>query len=177
MCVGNFEERLSLWPPASAESGSPKLHIDVIFTTTEYTPPALAAAAQLGRNLGARIRFLVIQVVPLQFPSLNHPPVALDFIEQRACKMAMACHADVEIRVRVYLCGDKLQCILRVLGPHSVVIVGGRRRWWRTEEQKLVSLLHSNGHRVILIDGRQCVESPIAESEPSESGIQGLRQF
>jgi hypothetical protein len=146
------------------------LGINVVFTSTEHTPAALAAAARFGRDLEAHIRFLVIQAVPVHFSSLHHPPVSLEFLEQRACKMAFACGDDVKIAVEVYLCGDSKQCILRVLKPRSLVMVGGRSYWWRTREEKLASILQAHGHRVILVDRRKTTEPQITAQQIVEFG-------
>jgi hypothetical protein len=43
-----------------------------------------------------------------------------------------------------------METIRQVLKPDSVVIVGGRKRWWPTREQKLATALRRDGHRVIL---------------------------
>jgi hypothetical protein len=39
-----------------------------------------------------------------------------------------------------------------VLGPHSLVVVGGRRRWLPTREKSLARNLRSAGHEVIFTD-------------------------
>ena len=173
----DFEGRLSLSRSRPlADSPPPGLDINVVFTTTEHTPAALAAAARFGRDLDARIRFLVIQAVPLHFSSLNHPPVSLEFVQQRACRMALACAEDIEITIHVYLCSDGTQCVLRVLKPRSLVILGGRKRWCRTREEQLASVLKSHGHRVVLIDGRKRRQSQVIAEQLPEFRIQGSRR-
>src|SRR5579864_1630346 len=98
-----------------------KLEINVIFTTYQGTLAALRTAANLARNLDARIRFLVPQVVPFAFP-LHNPPVSVAFTERRCCAMAQACERVSEVRVEVYLCREKKALLLRALRAHSVVV-------------------------------------------------------
>jgi len=164
----DFEGQLAVPGPLTG-SPQPKLQINVVFTSTRHTPSALAAAARYARDLDAQIHFLVIQAVPVHYSSLSYPPVSLQFVQERARRMALACAEDIEIRVQVYLCGDSTQCILRVLKPHSVVIIGGSKRWWRTHEDRLAAVLRSNGHRTVLIDGRKHVEPQLATEELPET--------
>ncbi len=138
-------------PPAETHDDR-KLEINVIFSTTQGTMAALRTAQELALRLDARILLLVPQVVPLHFP-LSSPPVSPAFIEQRACGMAMECREDAEISVQVYLCGDKRQCLLKVLRTGSLVLIGGGKRWWPTREQKLAEFLRANGQQVIFVNG------------------------
>lgn len=129
-----------------------KLEVNVIFSTTQGTQAALKAAQELAHGLNARTMLLVPQVVPRQFP-ISSPPVSIAFTERRALAIASASQKDMDIRVHVYLCGDKKQCLLKVLKPKSLVLIGGKKRWWLAPEQKLARALRARGHRVIFING------------------------
>ena len=115
--------------PAAEVGEGPALEVTVIFTSAQATMTALKTAQGLARNLNARISLLVPQVVPPQF-SPTSPPVSIPFTESRCYALAIACRQDIEIQVHVYLCGDKRQCLLKVLKPESLVVMGGRKRWW-----------------------------------------------
>ena len=134
-------------PTAQVE---PKLNIDVIFTSVDSIPGALKRATDLASRLGARIRLVVPQVVPYPLP-LASPPVLLDWSERRF--RAIAAESPVETTVEIYLCRDRLATLLAVLKPNSVVVLGGRKRWWPTSEKLLASRLRAAGHDVILADG------------------------
>ncbi len=144
--------RQEVIPNRSARAeANPHLEVHVIFTTPEATRAALKATEKLVQGLNARIHLLVPQVVPLNF-SLTSPPISIPFIERRSMAMALECRGDAEIRVQVLLCGDRQQCIERVLKPRSLAVIGGKKRWWPTPEQKLAKALQSSGHRVIRVD-------------------------
>ncbi len=149
-----FEERCPTPNVLGCAQGDPRLEVNVIFTSPEATRSALKAADRLAQGLDARIRFLVAQVVPLR-SSLDSPPVSIPFTERRFMRMALECRGDAGIGVQVYLCRDRLQCLLRALRPRSLVIIGKSRRWWPTPERKLARVLQSSGHRVILVEGRR----------------------
>jgi hypothetical protein len=71
----------------------------------------------------------------------------------------------MEITIRVCLCRDLEPCVLNVLEPDSVVLVGGKKRWLRTQEQKLACLLHAFGHRVLFIPTKEYVPATVTTSK------------
>ena len=132
-------------PPPAEETGQ-GLNISVLFTSAESTVAAIKHAGALAASLGARITLLVAQVVPYPLP-LESPPVLVEFNETRF--RAIACQCSVETTVRIYLCRDAFQTLAAALRPGSIVVVGGRRRWWPTAEKRLARRLHRYGHEVI----------------------------
>jgi hypothetical protein len=132
-------------PPATDDT---KIEVNVVFTTHEGTVMALRTAASLARDLDARIRFLVHQTVPFVLP-LEAPPVYVSFIERRCRAMARGCAGASEVNIEVYLCRDRQRAVLQTLRPHALVVLGGKRSWWPSSEQKLARQLHLHGHHVI----------------------------
>ncbi len=139
---------LALETPAKA-GGEPRtgLEIAVVFTTVNATLAALKEAGTLAGRLGARITLVVPQVIPYPLP-LTSPPVLLDWSERRFHVLASESHIDT--KVQLYLCRDREETLRSVLGARSLVIVGGRRRWWPTAEKRLARRLRRAGHEVIL---------------------------
>jgi len=133
-------------PPHAAEK-DPRLNISVLFTSVDRTLAALRQAAELAHSLGGRLTLLVPQIVPYPLP-LESPPVLLDWNEQRF--NVIACESLVETTVRIYLCRDRMETLESVLSPHSIVVVGARKRWWPTAEERLARKLRRAGHEVIL---------------------------
>lgn len=134
----------------SPECGTEKLDINVIFTECQTTRAALKTAAELSRDLGAKVRLLAPHHVPFSFP-LDKPPVSLAFNEQRLMALAHELKGDLsEIQIHLLLCRDRVQAILRMLTPRSVIVIGGRKRWWPTAESRLAANLRSKGHQVLL---------------------------
>ena len=107
---------------------------------------ALHTASGLARGLGARVTVHVPQVIPYPL-ELKAPPVSVAFAEQQL--LALAGDQPVETNIQMYLCRDLTETIRRVLKPDSVVVIGGRKRWWPTPEKKLAAILRRDGHRVI----------------------------
>jgi hypothetical protein len=128
---------------------SPQLRVNVLATTEKATIAALRAAATLAANLGAQITLIAIEVVPWQLP-LQKPQVPVAFLERKL--YGLVCEAGVvgeEVGIRLCLCRDQHAALRGILRPHSLVVIGGRNRWWLRRERKLKKLLTSLGHRVI----------------------------
>jgi hypothetical protein len=135
--------------PREAGDAEARLSIDVVFTSVEATLVALRRAAELANRLAARITLFVPQVVPYPLP-LESPPVLLDWSERRF--RVIAEESPVETAVQIYLCRDRAHAIASVLKPRSIVVVGGRKRWWPTAEMRLARRLRAEGHEVIFAD-------------------------
>jgi hypothetical protein len=131
-------------PPA--EEVGQRLNIHVVFTSVDSTLAALKEAGNLANSLGARITLVVPQVVPYPRP-LESPPVLVEFNENRF--RVMATKNPVETSVHIYLCRDRLETLTSVLNVGSIVILGGRKRWWPTKEEKLARQLRSAGYEVL----------------------------
>ncbi len=144
--------RSTLHEPASpADAGDPsqgKLELTVLFTGLSFTLQALEKANALAQDLHARIRLLVPQVVPYPL-SLERPPVLLEFNEHRF--RALVADQPIETRVEIFLCRDLHGLLAEILPNRSTVLIGGRKRWWRTQEERLARRLCRQGHEAILV--------------------------
>lgn len=125
------------------------IDVTVIFTEIPGTLRALEKSAELTKDLNARIRLLVPQVVPYPLP-LESPPVLVEFKERRF--LALACVQSIDTHVEIYLCRDAEALLLDQLGSRSLVVIGGRRRWWPTREMRLARKLQRRGHVVVFAD-------------------------
>lgn len=133
-------------PPVAGQTES-RLNISVVFTSVAPTLAALKKAGALANQLGGHITLLVPQVVPYPLP-LESPPVLLDWNERRF--RVIASHSPVETMVRLYLCRDRRETLMAALKPLSLVVIGGRTRWWwPTSEERLARTLRHAGHEVI----------------------------
>lgn len=145
-----FENRLA--PAAGLPVDMPqaeltsRLNIAVVFTSVQPTLAALKEAGLLAARLCGRITLLVPQVVPYPLP-LTSPPVLIDWNVKRFS--VIGAESTVDTSVRLYLCRDRMETLLEVLRPHSLIVVGGRKRWWPSDEKRLVRTLRRAGHEVI----------------------------
>lgn len=133
-------------PTSTVEEPPARLNVAVIFTSIDATLAALRKAGVLADRLSGYITLIVPQTVPYPLP-LTSPPVLLDWNERRF--RVIANQSPVETRVRLYLCRDRQEALAQVLSPRSLVVIGGRKRWWPTAEQRLARHLRRAGHEVI----------------------------
>jgi hypothetical protein len=124
------------------------LRIVVVSTTVPATLAALRRAGELAHELGARIRILVPHVVPYPLP-IDRPLIDPNFMVRHFRTISV--HGAIETRIDVCLCRDAYEAVARGLCPESVVLIGGRKRWWPTREQRLAKRLNLSGHHVVFV--------------------------
>jgi hypothetical protein len=127
-----------------------KLEVIVLYTGVPSTLSALQKAGELARGLNARIRLVVAQVVPYPL-SLETPPVLIEFNEQRLRAMATA--QKIETHIDIFLCRDMDDLLSKVLPKGSTVVIGGRKRVWRSAEERLAARLRRKGYETIFTAG------------------------
>ncbi|MGD1104229.1 MAG: hypothetical protein ABSA59_19440 [Terriglobia bacterium] len=128
-----------------------RLEVFVIFTDAPGTLAALQMAEALGQKLGAHIELLMPYEVPYALP-LTKPAVPVEFLEGQIRNLAgKTC---MEVAAQIYLCRDKRRTLKLLLRPHSLIVVGGKKRWWPTPAQRLARALQKDGHPVIFAELR-----------------------
>lgn len=143
------ERLLSIGRPSTGPrdgSAGPSLEVIVVHTDTAATLQALRAAASLAKGLAARIRLLVLQVVPYPL-SLDAPDVPAEF--KRRCFRTIAADARIETYIDIRFGRDKAQMLESALKPRSVVVLGGQRHWWPAQASRLARRLERQGHQVM----------------------------
>ena len=135
--------------PPALDGTEHRLEVAVVFTSAPATIAALRTAGGLADRLSARITMIVPQVVPYPLP-LESPPVLIEFSERRFQQIAE--ESPVETTVRIYLCRHRTETLRSVLAPGSLVVIGGRKRWWPTREKTLARQLRRAGHEVVFTE-------------------------
>ncbi len=141
-------------PRTPPQFASGPLEVNVIFTDLAATAAALKIAQLLAGELGARIRVRAAVAVPFQFP-VGRPHISVDFLQDVLRKLVS--HADLDPfdpTVHLYFCRDRLQTLLQVLKPDSLVLIGGRKHWWPTKEHRVAREISSKGHQVVFVDSK-----------------------
>jgi hypothetical protein len=120
----------------------------VIFTSTKRTLRALEKANELAENLQTKIMVVAAQVVP--FPmQLDQPPVPFEFV----IKQFASAVANLDgIRIVPYLCRDQFEAYKRILRRNSPVVIGIKKRWWSTREERLARKLQRAGFNMVLVE-------------------------
>jgi hypothetical protein len=61
----------------------------------------------------------------------------------------------VDARVRIYLCRNRASVIPMAFRSRSLIVVGGKRRWWPTAAERWRRRLEAAGHLVLFVDVRE----------------------
>jgi hypothetical protein len=137
--------------PAAEQTERGQLEVNVIYTNPKATAAALKSAALLARDLGACIQLKAVMAVPVRLP-LDHPPVSISFVERLLARLVGELgQCSFEPSVHLYLCRDQRETLRQILQPNSLVVIGGRNRWWPTAESRMAQVLRSQGHRVVFV--------------------------
>ncbi|HUI82191.1 MAG TPA: hypothetical protein VLY24_29920 [Bryobacteraceae bacterium] len=131
------------------ETEDATLKITVVYTSDEATLAAMREAAVLAGSLQAKVTLVYPQIVPYPRP-ITTSPVEPAFTERRLRNLASQVPLDTDIHI--CLCRDPQDALNTELRPHSVVVVGGRKRWWPTGEMSLARKLRRAGHEVIFTE-------------------------
>ena len=104
------------------------------------------AATRMGHGLNASIRLVRVQIVP--FPmDLTHSPVYEGFLREQLAQFSSELPTASEIR----LAREFGQGLLGTLTRESVVVIGYRKRPWRTRNEKTAAELQRAGFHVVLV--------------------------
>jgi hypothetical protein len=158
-------------PPTDTADSS--LEVVVLHTRTEGTLRALRTAATLANGLGARIRLLVLEVVPYPL-ALDAPDVPVAFTRRHF--HTIAADARIETNIDIRIGRDTGQMLESALKPKSVIVMGARPGWWPTPERRLANRLKRQGHQVLFADFSNLAGAAKTDSCISEmSHSAGLR--
>jgi hypothetical protein len=147
----------------------PRLSVTVVHTTPAGTVAALRAAALLAKNLDVRLGLIMTEVVPFRLP-IDQPRRSVEFLKQlQENLVAEAGLESEEILVQICVCRDTRETLGRLLPTPSLIVLGGRRGWWPSREQRIETFLSRLGHHVVFVD--LAADKPAAESGSSAGNI------
>jgi len=135
--------------PSTAQPEVPGLEVQVLFTNLPQTLGALAVVSRLGLSLEVRPRVLIFCDLPMTLP-LEIRFVPAGFFEEKI--RALGRESTVSFSVHRCICRNPGQSLRRLLRPHSLIVIAGRKRWWPTPEEHLAGRLRKDGHHVLFVD-------------------------
>ena len=125
------------------------LEIVVPYTESSVTEAVLNRAAGLASGLNARLMLVAIHTVP--YPAQLECQAAVHgHLVQQLADLANRCPLSVE--AQVVLSRSREDGFRHVLSARSTVLIGTRKRWWRTQEEVLARALVRDGHKVVLLN-------------------------
>jgi len=135
--------------------------VSVLFTTEEETLAAARVGANLAEAMAVPLTVVHFRAVP--YPLSVHAPVGVSPVESDAFRRRLE-SAGIDARVRVYLCRKRDSVVPMAFRGHSLIVMGGKRRWWPTAAERLRRRLEVAGHFVLFVDVRESVSSESLEA-------------
>lgn len=148
------------------------LEVVVLHTATEGTLRALRTAATLANGLGARIRLLVVEVVPYPL-ALDAPNVPVAFTRRHF--RTIVADARIETHIDIRIGRDAAQMLESALKPKSVIVMGVRPGWWPTQQRRLANRLKRQGHQVLMASFTD-VASPLQKDVKTDDCVPETRR-
>jgi hypothetical protein len=136
--------------PPGLEPFGPRETIEIVIPYTEW-PLGLAAmdrAAALASRLSAAVRLIAVHTVPYPL-EFGCPAAAHAHLVEQLIDLASRCPLKVE--PQVVLARSRDEGFRAAMPAESTVLLAGRRRLWKTPEDRLAAVLAGEGHKVALI--------------------------
>jgi hypothetical protein len=160
VCITALDDSCGGGSGPVANTEDHRLPLTVIYTSSTAALAALKAGGRLAKDLPTRVHFVVPIVVSWRVP-LDLPQVSIDSLEKRLIALVAKSRIDVEeIFIDIRLCRDRRDCLRKVMGRHSLVVMGGKNHWWFGEERRLGKFLRKLGHQVILVNDAEAINYP-----------------
>jgi hypothetical protein len=129
--------------PGSQET----MEIVIPYTEWALAVAAIDRAAALSLKLSAAIRLIAVHTVPypMQFgcPAAVHASLVEQLID-------LASRSRLTVHPQVILARSRNEGFRAAMPPESAVLLGSRRRLWKTPEERLAQTLAAAGHNVAL---------------------------
>jgi hypothetical protein len=124
------------------------LELVVPYTSPEMTGKVVQRAAALSTGLNVVLKLVAVYVAP--YPAELRCPAAMEqHLTERLTELAG--RMSLPFYVHIVVSRDRADGFRQVLRPGSAVLLGSRKRFWRTREEKLARDLTRQGHHVSLI--------------------------
>ncbi len=121
----------------------------VVFTDIEDTLNAVTAARRFVPAFGGHLT--VVHFRPLDFGAPLDAPAGISPAESEAFRERLEAEGG-EVDVNVCVCRDARRALPSVIDPHSLVVVGGRHRWWPTAADRWRRMLEHEGYVVVFVN-------------------------
>jgi len=136
--------------PGSLDTNSVGEDLEIVVPYPEWslTQAVLERAAGLTAGLNARVMLVAIHTVP--YPAqFECQAIVHAHLVQQLVDLATQCPLPVE--PQVVLARSRVEGFRHVLSDRSMVLLGTRKHWWRTQEEVLARALARDGYNVALL--------------------------
>lgn len=141
--------QLRIDPASLAANGSVEaLELVVAYTEWFLAKAVLKRVPALTAGLNAKVTLVAVHTVPYPLP-FECPAAAHACLVEQVLDLASL--SPVPVFPQVVLARYQDEGFRFVLKPESMVLIGARKHWFRTAEERLARTLARAGHRVALL--------------------------
>ena len=135
-------------PPIETDGKCGVIEVVVPFTEWAVTEAVMKRAAAFTANLNASLMLIAVHAVPYPMsfgcPALVHAHLVDQLID-------LASQCPLPVNPQVVLARSCEEGFRHALKPESTVLLGTRKRFWKTREERLALALVRDGHHVALV--------------------------
>jgi hypothetical protein len=139
---------LRIAPGALENSSDSELELVVPYTVPTVTRAVLARVESLTAGLNPRITLIAVHSVPYA-TTFGCPSSTHAFLVEQLLELSSECR--LPVNAQVVLARSRDEGLQFALKAKSTVLLGSRRRPWRTTEERLARKLASSGNKVVLV--------------------------
>ena len=127
--------------------------VNVVYTTAQNTRVALEAATVFSGDLKIDIRVLFLQIVPYPLP-IDEPTITTSAIVNRIL-LELRSDCQPGFMLQYCFCRDYDEALVRILKPHSVVVMGKPAGAFALRERRIARTLRRLGHQVLFVPAKK----------------------
>ena len=145
----NASGQLQIDPGAFGTDGEGR-EVELVVPYTEWSvaEAVLKRAAELTAGFNASLLLLAVHAVPYPATFGGFASIHAHLVEQL---VDLAGQCPLPASAQVIMARSREEGFRHALAPGATVLIGTRRHWWRTEEEKLARCLAHDGHNVLLV--------------------------
>jgi len=143
-----MQSRIVFVPETTAADRAGPLELAVLYTNPALTAATLEAALQLARGCAAGVTIVAVHVLPYPAPLAVQEGIR-EHLEAELSGIARTC--PVAIRLKLVFARNRAEVYRQLLERGALVVMGTRRRWWPTREERLARRLAAGGRSVALV--------------------------
>ncbi|HKE27694.1 MAG TPA: hypothetical protein VKB88_35305 [Bryobacteraceae bacterium] len=136
--------------PGSLEhsDGGAVLHLVIVYSEPQLTAAVLERAAELVSGLNAEVLLVAVHTIPfpasLASASSSHAHLVMQLAE-------LAAESELPVTPQIVMTRYPEEGFRFALREQSTVLMGTRKHFWPTREERLAKILARDGHHVVLL--------------------------